>query len=261
MGRHKRMRDPRFRRQQERDTYAPHVRPVNELVDELRAVRGRGWVPYVAPWHGGSEARVLSVLRDPGKKTLAAGGSGFLCIENDDESAKRQAELFEAVGVSPRDITPWNAYPWYIDAKPTAEQLLLGVPPLLRLIALMPDLRVVLLQGNDAQESWDLLVKREPRLVRERGLVVVRTYHPSPKAIWHKDAVERRRREEDRRTKYGAVADALRAARAEAGDHDAGIAPGRLRRIAPGPLAKAAVPAAGAAIALVAASLVRRGRR
>ncbi|SHN14149.1 uracil-DNA glycosylase [Cryptosporangium aurantiacum] len=280
MGRdaHKRMRDPRFRRQQERETYAPHVRAVNEFVDELRAEPGRGWVPYIAPWHGGTEARVLSVLSDPGKKTRRKGGSGFLCIENDDESAKRQAELFAKVGVSPRDITPWNAYPWYIDATPTSEQLLLGIPPLLRLIALMPNLRVVLLQGNTAQDSWDRLVTQEPRLVRERGLVVVPTYHPSPKAMWHPDPAERQRREEDRRAKYGEVSDALRTAGDAVGGHDAADASAeaeagwtRLRRVrdaaaerlrdAPGTLTKAAVPAAGAAIALAAAALVRRGRR
>jgi len=59
-------------------------------------------VPAIAPWHGGIEARVLSVLRDPGPKTLTVGGSGFLCIENDDPTAHRQAEMFAAVGARSR---------------------------------------------------------------------------------------------------------------------------------------------------------------
>src|SRR5215211_5814233 len=86
----RRMRDPGFRLEQERGRYAPHVRPVNELVDELRCRHGRGWMPYVAPWHGGVLARVLSVLRDPGPKTQDGVGSGFLCIENDDPTAELQ---------------------------------------------------------------------------------------------------------------------------------------------------------------------------
>ena len=44
------MADPVFRIEQERGRYAPHVRPINELVDDLRASADRGWMPYVAPW-------------------------------------------------------------------------------------------------------------------------------------------------------------------------------------------------------------------
>lgn len=65
----RRMADRAFRREQEAGRYAPHVQPVNEFVDALREPDGRGWLPHVAPWHGGVEARVLSVLRDPGPMT------------------------------------------------------------------------------------------------------------------------------------------------------------------------------------------------
>ncbi|WP_309105161.1 hypothetical protein [Microbacterium sp.] len=64
-----------FREQQWADRYAPHIAPVNEYVDELREV-GRGWAPYVAPLHGGVEARVLSILRDPRPATQDAPASG-----------------------------------------------------------------------------------------------------------------------------------------------------------------------------------------
>lgn len=47
----RRMRDEAFRLAQERERYAPHVRPVNEMVDALREPEGRGWIPYVAPLH------------------------------------------------------------------------------------------------------------------------------------------------------------------------------------------------------------------
>ncbi len=72
------MRDPRFRRQQEDNLRAPHVAPINALVDELIKTAGRGWVPYVSPLYGGVNARVLNIHRDPGPKTHdQQGGSSW----------------------------------------------------------------------------------------------------------------------------------------------------------------------------------------
>ena len=78
---HRRMRDAAFRQPQLDAMYAPHVAPVNRYVDELREM-ARGWVPYVAPLHGGIEGRALFLLRDPGPMTDPSRGSGFLCVEN-----------------------------------------------------------------------------------------------------------------------------------------------------------------------------------
>jgi len=50
-------------------------------------------------------------------------------------------------------VVPWNAYPWYINAKPTVVQLAAGVEPLRGIIELMPRLRVVLLLGTDAKRD------------------------------------------------------------------------------------------------------------
>ena len=95
------MRDPWFRQQQEANLRAPHVAPINALVDELIDTAGRGWVPYVSPLYGGVNARLLNVHRDPGPKTdCRQGGSGFLCTENDDASAERFATLLEDAGIT-----------------------------------------------------------------------------------------------------------------------------------------------------------------
>ncbi len=104
-----------FRAEQVRDIYAPHIRAVNELVDELSDQDGRGWLPHVAPFHGGINARVLSLLRDPGPKTQTKSVSGFLCTENDDQTAERHTVLFDSLCVSQHEFLPWNAYPWYIN--------------------------------------------------------------------------------------------------------------------------------------------------
>src|SRR4051812_19542611 len=106
------MREPAFRKSQVDHRMDPHIAPINELVGRLQNRDGRGWLPEVAPLHGGVDARVLSVLRDPGPMTQGGQGSGFLCIENDDATAEAQFLLFEEYGILPRWVLPWNAYPW-----------------------------------------------------------------------------------------------------------------------------------------------------
>ncbi|BFP51442.1 MULTISPECIES: uracil-DNA glycosylase [Streptomyces] len=205
------MREEAFRAEQEQERYAAHVRPINDMVDALRDQDGRGWMPHVAPWHGGAEARVLSVLRDPGPKTQEGVGSGFLCVENDDPTAELQAQIFEEAGIAPRDVTPWNAYPWYINRSPNAAELQAGAEVLKQLLGLMPKAEVVLLQGNEAQDAWRRLLKTHPEAgVRDRTLEVVSTYHPGRQALFVRDPEERARRAQHRVDSYQKVADALR---------------------------------------------------
>jgi hypothetical protein len=199
-----------FRMQQARDRYAPHVRAINELVDDLRGEDGRGWVPYVAPWHAGVHVRVLSVLRDPGPRTQNIGGSGFLCVENDDPTAELQYRAFTDAGIDPRDIIPWNAYPWYINRRPRAAEREAGAGALLRLIGLLPHLRVVLLQGRDACDVWGRSLRRRPSLVADLTLEVVTTYHPGRQALWSADPAVRQARAQHRKNAYLHVAVALR---------------------------------------------------
>lgn len=205
----RRMADNAFRSEQERDRYAPHVRAVNEMVDQLRDQDGRGWMPYVAPWHGGVEARVLSVLRDPGPKTRDGTGSGFLCVENDDATAERQCTGFTEAGIEARDTLPWNAYPWYINRAPNAEERGAGITVLARLLALLPRLEVVLLQGVDAQNSWRRLERTHPHLIQDGGYQVVSTYHPGRQALWSPDPDVRAAREQHRLDSYQLVAKLL----------------------------------------------------
>jgi len=175
------MRDAKFRRSQEAGIRLPHIAPINALVDELRE-EGRGWVPYVAPLYGGVDAKMLSVLRDPGPMTNAAErGSGFLCLENDDAAAERFATLLHEAGIAPDQMNPWNAYPWYINRKPNATELSAGLDPLRRLLRLLPQLRVVMLNGGDAQALWKKLQQRHPELASRYE--VLPTYHTSRQAF------------------------------------------------------------------------------
>jgi hypothetical protein len=206
----RRMADETFRVEQDQARYAPHVRAINEMVDGLRGQHGRGWMPHVAPWHGGVQARALSVLRDPGPKTRDGIGSGFLCVENDDPTAELQCRAFTAAGIHARDVTPWNAYPWYINRAPNASERQAGVDPLVRLLGLLPHLRVVLLQGLDAQDTWHRLAKRHLEIVQREQFQIVSTYHPGRQALWSRDPAIRHARAQDRVHAYLRVAEALR---------------------------------------------------
>jgi hypothetical protein len=190
------MREPAFRADQESRLREPHIAPITEYIQGLRDSSGE-WVPWVAPLHGGVGARVLSVLRDPGPMVHLVGGSGMICIENDDQTAKTLCGLIVQAGLTPRDVIPWNAYPWYINKKPTPMQLRVATPTLLGLIDLLPKLEVVVLQGDDAQLAWRMALREQPAL-RRRRLEVFETYHPSVQALRSPDKVERERRIQNR---------------------------------------------------------------
>jgi len=190
------MADSKYRDLQWQHRYDAHIAPINMFVDELCGDSERGWAPYVAPIYGGVNARLLSVLRDPGPKTQVNGGSGFLCLENDDATAETIGRFFAAAGLDACDILPWNAYPWYINRAPNATELVTGVEPLKRIIDLLPSLRVVMLHGGSAHNGWKRLMRRYPNLVAVRKLHVTATYHTSRQAFWHPDPEVRKARRE-----------------------------------------------------------------
>ncbi len=184
------MRDSEFKASQLAHQSDPHIAPINTFVDRLTDPDGRGWLPKVAPLHGGVDAKILSVLSDPGKATLDGSGSGFLCIENNDATAEAQCKLFDAYGISPRLVLPWNAYPWFIDRAPNAKEKNAGAEVLCELIDLVPTLKVVLLQGGAAVDVWKRAMRRRPSLVADRRLVVVESIHPSRQSQWTRDKAE-----------------------------------------------------------------------
>ena len=205
----RRMRDPAFREHQKSHRLDPHIAPINEFVARLRNQDEGKWVPEVAPMHGGVDAVILTLLRDPGPKTQGNRGSGFLCIENDDPTAERQFELFDQYGISPRLVLPWNAYPWYINRAPRAIERDAGAVVLGELIDLMPHLRVVLLQGNDASDVWRRLISRRPTLCDDRALEIVQSIHPGRQALWTSDPVERQGRLDRQKSAFERIAEIL----------------------------------------------------
>jgi hypothetical protein len=186
------MADPDFRRSAEAGVHLDPVGEINGLVDELRT-EGPSWVPYIAPTWGGIDAEVLVLLRDPGPMTNPdLKGSGFLSAENDDDSARRLAWLLDAVGLEQRRCTAWNAYPWYINRLPRASELERGVEPLRRVLGLLPELRAVLLCGDQAQDSWRRLSRRHP--TEAAGIVAISTFHTSNQAFIFKEPMRSQRK-------------------------------------------------------------------
>jgi hypothetical protein len=202
----RRMKDPVFLEHQKLHRLDPHIAPINEFVASLQNQDDQRWVPEVAPIHGGVDAVVLTLLRDPGPKTQEDRGSGFLCIENDDPTAERQCELFDQYGISPRSVLPWNAYPWYINRAPRAVERDAGAVVLGELIDLMPRLRVVLLQGNDASDVWQRLLKRRPILGDDRAIEAIESIHPGRQALWTSDPAERQARLDKQKSAFEHVA-------------------------------------------------------
>lgn len=190
----RRMRDAGYRTSQREHLYDLHVAPINRMVDELRGA-GR-WMPHVAPVHGGVDARMLFVLRDPGPKTENPDrkNEGFLCVENDDPTAERFCGLLERADIPVRDTLPWNAYPWFINKAPSQGQLREGTEPLRRLLAMMCDLRVVVLMGNHAHTAWSMLEVADAQLASRAP--VLRTRHPSNQAFVGSSEQRARWREE-----------------------------------------------------------------
>jgi len=191
----RKMSDPSYRKTQWNHRYDSHIAPINHFVDKLRDL-DRGEVPYVAPIYGGVNARLLSILRDPGPMTQSHSGSGFLSMENDDATAEKICNYYSDAGIDAKEILPWNAYPWYINRAPKALELEQSVEPLFELINMLPRLRVVMLHGGSAKNIWKRLTKRYQNLELDRNLCVVETYHTSNQAFWHKDPEVREQRKE-----------------------------------------------------------------
>jgi len=172
--------DDEFWREQRNQLHIPRIAPITDLVDALRRRRPYD-VPYVAPMYGGVKARLLMVVASPGRETRAApGGTGFLCIENPDRAAATVKRLMSEADIDPLVMMPWNACPWFTDGpSPSPAELEAGVEPWVQLIRLLPDLRVLMLMGGDAQKGWRRVRRRYPDLLTGNDVEIICTYSPA----------------------------------------------------------------------------------
>jgi len=180
--------DPAAVRAREARLHDPHVAELTQLVERIRASRGGGnSVPWFDPESGGRHAEVLLLFEAPGARAVGAGpvrpsrpGSGFISPDNNDDSAAAVFELERQAGLHRNRTLHWNIVPWYVGdgtkirAVNRADRVE-AAPWLAELLAVMANLRVVILCGDAAQKGWD-----EYSGPRPLDLWVVRCPHPSP---------------------------------------------------------------------------------
>lgn len=156
-------------------TWAPHVAPINALVDRLAVIKDSVPLPYAAPWHGGIEAPVLCVLNDAGEQARVA---EFFCIRTPDRTSDRLRHLMTEFQIAPEEISFWNGYPWPRETKKDLlpEEALEGGTALLEMLALMKNVKLLLLLGRKARDAADAVL---PELLSAHAeLRIIRSLHP-----------------------------------------------------------------------------------
>lgn len=181
---HRKASSPAFRHEQWEQRFDRHVEPINRLVDVLIAEKGDHWMPYVAPYHGGTEAKILLLFQDPGRMTATShSGSGFIGCENDDPSAELLADCLDEAGIEQRDVVPWNSYPWFLPDQGgvTGAMRIQGLLPLQKVIALLPLVPTVVSCGSVAHDTWQRFSRQCPRVAAT--VRHLETFHTSGRGI------------------------------------------------------------------------------
>jgi hypothetical protein len=181
-----------------------HIAPLTAFVRRLRDQLGEQTVPWFDPTEAGVEARILLLLQSPGPKVIPPVGSGFVSPHNDDQTAENMWGIQSEVGINRRDeLCTWNVVPWYVrrDKRLGNAEYSRARPMLRELLDLLPDLRVVVLLGGNAQAAWG-------RANLGSTVPVLPTWHTSPLAL---------NRDRNRR---GEIVQTLRRARTIAGIAD-----------------------------------------
>ncbi len=193
---YRKMRNNDYRLHQWNNRYSGHIELVNQLVDKLRLELAED-IPYVAPSYGGTKAKVLLLLQDPGPKTnLTQNGSGFISTQNDDPTAEVLGTLLDKAQIALDDVIAWNACVHYIGSdqkKPSAKQLQHNLKPLAQLIELLPKLQVVILMGRVAEDSWSRFSGTYPHLASK--ICIFECPHPSKRGLMGSGPNRRSRQE------------------------------------------------------------------
>jgi len=158
-------RDPAFLAAKLARLHEPHVAPLQDLADRIAAETGLA-APAFDPDSAGIHTRSLFLFEAPGARSTgtagpraAAKGSGIISPDNNDGSAENMWRLHEAAGLSRTSTLAWNIVPWYVgsDRKIRAvspQDLEDSAQYLAMLIALLPELRLVVTFGDKPRRGW-----------------------------------------------------------------------------------------------------------
>ncbi|MFS2028970.1 MULTISPECIES: uracil-DNA glycosylase [unclassified Curtobacterium] len=160
-----------------------------DVEDRRRRQQPEIVLPHFDPAETGIRSQVLLLLEAPGPKTVPEwGGSGFISVDNNDPTAQNVWRTRDEVGLH-RGVLAWNIVPWVLgraSVKPTPVDLAQGAVELRGLLALLPDLRCVILSGQKAQAGWD----EHLDLTLGDRYRVLRTVHPAGQSFAQAGAKE-----------------------------------------------------------------------
>jgi hypothetical protein len=147
----------------------PYMAPLATFVAGLRKSRPEWQFPDFDPLGGGILADMLFLFEKPGPM---AGGSGFISMCNDDPTAEHSLGFIGQAGIPYSRLAIWNVMPgWNGAIRFIAEEHDWGMDRLSGLLALLPELRVAVLVGRQAQKAAPLL--------QAHGLPIVESAHPA----------------------------------------------------------------------------------
>lgn len=147
---------------------------LNALVDRIAAETGRD-VPYFDPDSAGEKPRGLLLAQDP---SAVAVRTGFISPDNPDPTAANTTQMIAAV--DRQLVAYWNSIPWkYAPERLSAATRDAGARWLIEVLELLPNLRAVIVLGDDAWEVWEQV----PSNYRSRPGTVRRSPHLSQRGL------------------------------------------------------------------------------
>ena len=175
--------------------WEPHVAPLNRQVVQWRSLNATLRIPWFDPAGGGTAAKVLVLMESPGPRTVRPGGSMLCSEDNDDGTAMALAAARERTRL-PRDAyVRWNIVPWAVcddsgrPAAPKAPDLARAEPALSELLALLPELMLVVCMGAQAMSGFQRHLTLK---VPSRVPLVLGVPHPSQRNAAARDESLRR---------------------------------------------------------------------
>lgn len=157
----------------------PHIAPLAQYVERLRAKHPDWEFQDFDPLDGGVNAELLFLLEKPGPRTSPTGkrvGSGFISRNNDDPTAENTFHFMQQASIPRSKAVMWNVIPgWNATIKYDAREIRRGVEEIRDLLPLLPKLRTVVLVGGPAKRAHRLLQTVRP------DLRIHMSAHPSPR--------------------------------------------------------------------------------
>lgn len=162
---------------------APHVKPLNNYIRQLKMINQGTQYPFFDPDDGGVNARILFLFEKPGPMTdptrPGRSGSGFISRDNDDPTAENTFRFMEEIKLPRNETVTWNIIPgWNGTRKITSKELLDGVSSLKELLSFFQVLTDIVLVGRKAQLAMNFLPSKYRVISSSHPSNLVRARYP-----------------------------------------------------------------------------------